>query len=59
LTHHKFFSEERHRINQKNEHSSKKMILFVAAAGVKRPWHDADFQTPGERQPKLTSQYKG
>ncbi|WP_155740673.1 hypothetical protein [Pseudomonas fluorescens] len=59
MTHHKFFTEERHRINQKNEHSSKKMILFVVAAGVKQALPGADFQAPGERQQELTSQYRG
>jgi hypothetical protein len=56
LTHHKFFSEERHRINQKNEHSSKKVILFVVASGVKRALPGADFQAKGGSRQELTSQ---
>ena len=33
--HHRFFAWERHKINQKNEHCSNKMILFVELKGVK------------------------
>jgi hypothetical protein len=59
LTHHKFFSEERHRINQKNEHSSKKMILFVVASGVKQALPGADFPALGGSRKELTSPYGG
>ncbi|CAI8893501.1 hypothetical protein EMIT0P265_40040 [Pseudomonas zeae] len=59
MTHHKFFSEERHRINQKNEHSSKKMILFVVASGVKQALPGADFQVLGGSRKELTSHYRG
>ncbi len=33
--HHRFFAWECHKINQKNEHCSNKMILFVPRKGVK------------------------
>jgi hypothetical protein len=34
-THHRFFTAEHQKINQKNEHCSNKMILFSGPQGVK------------------------
>ncbi len=41
--HHRFFAWDRHKINQKNEHCSNKMILFVPLKGVKLQLGRRDF----------------
>ena len=41
--HHRFFAWERHKINQKNEHCSNKMILYVPLKGVKLQLCRRDF----------------